>query len=98
MDNHSLNARFTSPGDDLFFVGGVDFPVPTGDTGGVRFPLSGAFEYGTSPYSYAHGSAFNPVSPFDLKSLNDEDVSQTDPKLQSPKKKISKHEFHKKFR
>lgn len=60
-------------GDDAFFIGGVDFPIPVGENGaGVRFPLSGAFEYGTSPVAYAHGDAFNPWSPFKFETLDDE--------------------------
>ncbi|TKR94356.1 hypothetical protein L596_008649 [Steinernema carpocapsae] len=59
-------------GDDWFVIGGIDFPVPVGELGaGVRFPLSGAFEQGSSPYAYAHAHAFNPVSPFDLSKVDD---------------------------
>ena len=58
-------------GDDSFFIGGLDFPLPIGTNGaGVRVPLSGALEQGTSPYAYAHGNAYNPVSPFDFKSID----------------------------
>uniref|UniRef100_A0A914DKU7 Uncharacterized protein n=1 Tax=Acrobeloides nanus TaxID=290746 RepID=A0A914DKU7_9BILA len=54
-------------GDDSFLIGGIDFPLPVGTAGaGVRFPLSGAVEQGTSPLAYAHGHAFNPSSPFDF--------------------------------
>ncbi|KAE9418576.1 hypothetical protein Angca_001854, partial [Angiostrongylus cantonensis] len=75
--HHSGVAVEVEQGDDWFFIGGIDFPLAIGPLGsGVRFPLSGALEYGTSPYAYAHGDAFNPVSPFDLKSINDEDISQ----------------------
>uniref|UniRef100_A0A1I7YLJ8 Plastocyanin-like domain-containing protein n=1 Tax=Steinernema glaseri TaxID=37863 RepID=A0A1I7YLJ8_9BILA len=59
-------------GDDTFFIGGVDFPLPVGENGaGVRFPLSGALEQGTSPWAYAHAHAFNPSSPFDLSKVDD---------------------------
>ncbi|VDK62286.1 unnamed protein product, partial [Cylicostephanus goldi] len=97
--HHTGVATEVEQGDDFFFVGGIDFPVPSGNAGGgVRFPLSGAFEYGTSPYSYAHGSAFNPVSPFDLKSLEDDELPEFNPKkVASKKMKINKKEFHKKF-
>jgi hypothetical protein len=45
--------------------------LPLGaDGSGVRFPLSGAVEQGSSPVAYAHGQAFNPVTPFDLASLD----------------------------
>ncbi|KAK6040394.1 hypothetical protein COOONC_22101, partial [Cooperia oncophora] len=68
---------YSSIGDDTFFIGGIDLPLPVGPLGsGVRFPLSGAVEAGTSPYAYAHGHAFNPVSPFDLNAIDDDDVTQ----------------------
>uniref|UniRef100_A0A0K0FZP3 Uncharacterized protein n=1 Tax=Strongyloides venezuelensis TaxID=75913 RepID=A0A0K0FZP3_STRVS len=58
-------------GDDTFFIGGIDFPVPIGPFGqGVRFPLSGVVEYGTSPVSYMHGNAYNPSSPFDFTKID----------------------------
>ncbi|KJH52402.1 hypothetical protein DICVIV_01379 [Dictyocaulus viviparus] len=76
--HHAGAAVEVEQGDDWFFIGGIDFPLPIGPLGsGVRFPLSGAVEAGTSPYAYAHGNAFNPVSPFDLKAINDEDITQT---------------------
>src|SRR4051812_12153261 len=54
-------------GDDSFLIGGIDFPLPLGTAGaGVRFPISGAVEQGTSPFAYAHGHAFNPSSAFDF--------------------------------
>ncbi|KAK6050494.1 hypothetical protein COOONC_12000 [Cooperia oncophora] len=95
--HHTGVAVEVEQGDDRFFIGGIDFPVPTGDVGGVRLPLSGAVEYGTSPYAYAHGNAFNPVSPFDLNSIDDESVSQTGSKRRNPVKKIDKHAFYRKF-
>ncbi|PIO60939.1 hypothetical protein TELCIR_17554, partial [Teladorsagia circumcincta] len=54
---------------------------------------------GTSPYAYAHGHAFNPVSPFDLNSINDDDVTQVGnrPIRHSPAKKIDKDAFYRKF-
>ena len=62
----------THSGDDTFIIGGVDFPVPTGENGaGVRFPFAGAFEQGTSPVAYAHGHAFNPAAPFHFETLDD---------------------------
>ncbi|KHJ80606.1 hypothetical protein OESDEN_19718 [Oesophagostomum dentatum] len=97
--HHTGVAVEVEQGDDEFYIGGIDFPIPTGEGGGVRFPLSGAVEYGTSPYAYAHGDAFNPVSPFDLDSLDDEDVRQrgSKAKRRTPAKKINKEEFYKKF-
>uniref|UniRef100_A0A0K0E3D9 Peptidase A1 domain-containing protein n=1 Tax=Strongyloides stercoralis TaxID=6248 RepID=A0A0K0E3D9_STRER len=58
-------------GDDIFFIGGLDFPVSIGPLGqGVRFPLSGVVEYGTTPVSYMHANAYNPVSPFDFTKID----------------------------
>lgn len=60
-------------GDDSFFIGGLDFPLPIGKEGaGVRFPLSGAVEQGTSPFAYVHGHAFNPATPFDWKTIDND--------------------------
>uniref|UniRef100_A0A8R1V683 Uncharacterized protein n=1 Tax=Pristionchus pacificus TaxID=54126 RepID=A0A8R1V683_PRIPA len=71
--HHTAVAVEVEEGDDTFFIGGIDFPFPLGPDGsGVRFPLSGAVEQGTSPVAYAHGHAFNPVSPFDMQSLRDD--------------------------
>uniref|UniRef100_A0A0N4ZEL5 DUF3421 domain-containing protein n=1 Tax=Parastrongyloides trichosuri TaxID=131310 RepID=A0A0N4ZEL5_PARTI len=58
-------------GDDIFFIGGIDFPLSIGAHGsGVRFPLSGVFEYGTSPVAYMHGNGYNPASPFDFTKID----------------------------
>uniref|UniRef100_A0A0N4ZEL6 Uncharacterized protein n=1 Tax=Parastrongyloides trichosuri TaxID=131310 RepID=A0A0N4ZEL6_PARTI len=58
-------------GDDTFFIGGIDFPLPVGPRGeGVRFPLSGAFEQGTSPFAYVHAHAYNPSTPFDFTKID----------------------------
>ncbi|KAE9552836.1 hypothetical protein FO519_003949 [Halicephalobus sp. NKZ332] len=63
--HHTAVAVEVEQGDDVFFLGGLDFPLPVGTNGaGVRVPFSGAFESGTSPYAYAHAHAYNPVSPF----------------------------------
>ncbi|EYC37313.1 hypothetical protein Y032_0805g2440 [Ancylostoma ceylanicum] len=43
--HHTGVAVEVEQGDDTFFIGGIDFPVPTGDVGGVRLPFSGAVEY-----------------------------------------------------
>ncbi|KAH7726279.1 hypothetical protein AAVH_06080 [Aphelenchoides avenae] len=60
-------------GDDSFFIGGLDFPLPIGKEGaGVRFPLSGAVEQGTSPFAYVHGHAFNPATPFEWKTIDND--------------------------
>uniref|UniRef100_A0A0N5ACR1 DM13 domain-containing protein n=1 Tax=Syphacia muris TaxID=451379 RepID=A0A0N5ACR1_9BILA len=70
--HHGAVAVEVEQGDDSFLIGGVDFPIPLGENGaGVRFPLSGAVEQGTSPFAYAHGHAFNPVSPFRFDKLDD---------------------------
>uniref|UniRef100_A0AC34GWT4 Uncharacterized protein n=1 Tax=Panagrolaimus sp. ES5 TaxID=591445 RepID=A0AC34GWT4_9BILA len=64
-------------GDDTFMIGGLDFPLPVGTNGaGVRVPFSGALEQGTSPYAYAHGNAYNPVSPFDFNKLDNVKTSK----------------------
>ncbi|VDM58128.1 unnamed protein product [Angiostrongylus costaricensis] len=94
--HHSGVAVEVEQGDDTFFIGGIDFPISLGTTSGVRLPFSGAVEAGTSPYAYAHGDAFNPVSPFDLKSINDDDVSQ-DGKRRRPARNSSDKTFYKKF-
>ncbi|VDO95443.1 unnamed protein product [Heligmosomoides polygyrus] len=95
--HHTAVAVEVEQGDDTFFIGGIDFPLPLGPFGsGVRLPLSGALEAGTSPYAYAHGNAFNPVSPFDLKSLDDDGVGNR-PIRRSPARNIDKEEFYKKF-
>ncbi|KAJ1369552.1 hypothetical protein KIN20_031038 [Parelaphostrongylus tenuis] len=99
--HHSGVAVEVEQGDDLFFIGGIDFPLPIGPLGsGVRFPLSGAFEFGTSPYAYAHGDAFNPTSPFDLKTIDDEDISQVGKKLvrRNPTRDVNKKTSHKYLR
>ncbi|ETN86197.1 hypothetical protein RB195_007541 [Necator americanus] len=100
--HHTGVAVEVEQGDDSFFIGGIDFPLPIGPFGsGVRFPLSGAVEAGTSPYAYAHGHAFNPVSPFDLQAINDDDVTQVgnrQPIRRSPtKKNFDKNKFYQKF-
>ncbi|TKR94349.1 hypothetical protein L596_008643 [Steinernema carpocapsae] len=70
--HHAGVAVEVEQGDDTFFIGGIDFPLPVGENGaGVRFPLSGAVEQGTSPWAYAHGQAFNPASPFDFNKVDD---------------------------
>ncbi|PIO69547.1 hypothetical protein TELCIR_08625, partial [Teladorsagia circumcincta] len=43
--HHTGVAVEVEQGDDTFFIGGLDFPVPTGEVGGVRLPFSGAVEY-----------------------------------------------------
>uniref|UniRef100_A0A7E4ZQE8 DM13 domain-containing protein n=1 Tax=Panagrellus redivivus TaxID=6233 RepID=A0A7E4ZQE8_PANRE len=69
--HHAAVAVEVEQGDDSFFLGGIDFPLPLGTNGaGVRFPLSGAVEQGTSPYAYAHGSAYNPASPFNFETID----------------------------
>ncbi|KIH55022.1 hypothetical protein ANCDUO_14830 [Ancylostoma duodenale] len=99
--HHTGVAVEVEQGDDSFFIGGIDFPLPIGPFGsGVRFPLSGAVEAGTSPYAYAHGHAFNPVSPFDLQAINDEDVTQVgnrQPIRRSPAKNFDRNAFYSKF-
>ncbi|VDM72371.1 unnamed protein product, partial [Strongylus vulgaris] len=43
--HHTGVAVEVEQGDDSFFIGGIDFPLPIGPLGsGVRFPLSGAVE------------------------------------------------------
>lgn len=43
--HHDAVAYEFEVGDDTFFIGGLDFPLPLGENGaGVRFPLSGAVE------------------------------------------------------
>lgn len=104
--HHTGVAVEVEQGDDTFFIGGIDFPLPIGENGaGVRFPLSGAVEQGTSPYVYAHGHAFNPVSPFDMKTVEDDTYQTVVPKNVIPypnpvrrsPQKINKDEFLKKF-
>ncbi|VDL86042.1 unnamed protein product [Nippostrongylus brasiliensis] len=97
MRNPLTSTSINVPGDDSFFIGGIDFPIPTGDVGGVRLPFSGAFEYGTSPYAYAHGNAFNPVSPFDMKSIDDEQSTPLASVRRSPAMRIDKKAFYEKF-
>lgn len=56
-------------GDDTFFIDDIDFPIPVEKIGiGVRFSLSDAFEYGTSPIIYTNDDVFNPSSSFHLES------------------------------
>ncbi|WKX88688.1 hypothetical protein Q1695_008373 [Nippostrongylus brasiliensis] len=98
--HHTGVAVEVEQGDDTFFIGGIDLPLPIGPLGsGVRFPLSGAVEAGTSPYAYAHGHAFNPVSPFDLNAINDDGVTQVGnrPVRRHPTKTVDRNEFYKKF-
>lgn len=58
-------------GNDYFALGGIDFPIPVGPKGaGVRVPIAGALEIGSTPYAYAHGHAFNPASPFDFTKID----------------------------
>uniref|UniRef100_A0A914CN72 Uncharacterized protein n=1 Tax=Acrobeloides nanus TaxID=290746 RepID=A0A914CN72_9BILA len=69
--HHTAVSVDYEPGDDYFFLGGIDFPIPLGAKGaGVRFPLGGAVESGTSPFAYAHAHAINPASPFDFTSID----------------------------
>uniref|UniRef100_A0A1I7XQC4 TPR_REGION domain-containing protein n=1 Tax=Heterorhabditis bacteriophora TaxID=37862 RepID=A0A1I7XQC4_HETBA len=43
--HHAGVAVEVEQGDDTFFIGGIDFPLPLGENGaGIRFPLSGAIE------------------------------------------------------
>lgn len=105
--HHAGVAVEVEQGDDSFFIGGIDFPLPIGENGaGVRFPLSGAVEQGTSPYAYAHGNAFNPVSPFDFRKIDSDDVKPDWPyapgsRRRAPEKKKMNNEqknaFYSKF-
>ncbi|CCQ25660.1 DUF3421 domain-containing protein [Caenorhabditis elegans] len=106
--HHAGVAVEVEQGDDSFFIGGIDFPLPIGENGaGVRFPLSGAVEQGTSPYAYAHGNAFNPVSPFDFRKIDSDDVKPDWPyapgsRRRAPEKKKKmndeqKNAFYSKF-
>ncbi|CAJ0571398.1 unnamed protein product, partial [Mesorhabditis spiculigera] len=86
-------------GDDTFFIGGLDLPLPIGEMGqGVRFPLSGAVEQGTSPYAYAHGQAYNPVSMWDMEKMED-DTKPINMRRRAPQKfpVTEKKEFYRKF-
>ncbi|CAJ0570759.1 unnamed protein product, partial [Mesorhabditis spiculigera] len=85
--------------DDTFFIGGLDLPLPIGEMGqGVRFPLSGAVEQGTSPYAYAHGQAYNPVSMWDMEKMED-DTKPINMRRRAPQKfpVTEKKEFYRKF-
>lgn len=62
---------------------------------------------GTSPYAYAHGNAFNPVSPFDFRKIDSDDVKPDWPyapgsRRRAPEKKKKmndeqKNAFYSKF-
>ncbi len=52
------------PGDDFVLDGLLDFPIPLwAPGGGIRFPLDGALQVGTSPIVVNYGHALSPIDP-----------------------------------